>query len=355
MRILIDIGHPAHVHLFKHFAWEMSKNGHSIFMTARQKEVSVELLNEYNFSHKSFGKTYKGIIGKIWGIFRFTAIMYKYAHKVKPDVFMSHSSIYAALGSWMMRKPHFAIEDTGNMEQVGIAKLCGAIFLTSTSFSKRLNKKQVFYKGYHELAYLHPNRFKKDSNTEDIILVRFVSWDSSHDVAEHGLSYQQKVKLVKRLEQYGKIVISTEKPLNGELSTYVYTQSADLLHGLITKSKLVIGESATLSSEAAMLGVPAIYLDNKGRFYTTELEKKYQLVHNFKFKDFDIALQTAEDILKDPDSYNNYKQRKDAMLKEKIDVTAFFVWFIENYPGSHQIMLKNPEYQDRFLTDFSEQ
>jgi hypothetical protein len=36
------------------------------------------------------------------------------------------------------------------------------------------------------------------------------------------------------------------------------------------------------------------------------------------------------------------------MLKQTIDVTAFMVWFVENYPASVKIMEENPEYQERF-------
>jgi len=36
------------------------------------------------------------------------------------------------------------------------------------------------------------------------------------------------------------------------------------------------------------------------------------------------------------------------MLKDKIDVTAFLVWFIENWPESFNIMKENPDYQYRF-------
>jgi len=36
------------------------------------------------------------------------------------------------------------------------------------------------------------------------------------------------------------------------------------------------------------------------------------------------------------------------MLADKIDVTAFFVWFIENYPDSAKIMKENPDYQYKF-------
>jgi len=34
----IDIGHPAHVHVTKHFAHEMEQRGHQVLFTCRQKE-----------------------------------------------------------------------------------------------------------------------------------------------------------------------------------------------------------------------------------------------------------------------------------------------------------------------------
>ena len=36
------------------------------------------------------------------------------------------------------------------------------------------------------------------------------------------------------------------------------------------------------------------------------------------------------------------------MLSDKIDVTAFLTWFIENYPESKRIMKENPDYQYNF-------
>jgi len=36
------------------------------------------------------------------------------------------------------------------------------------------------------------------------------------------------------------------------------------------------------------------------------------------------------------------------MLSEKIDVTAFIVWFVENWPESFKIMKENPDYQLNF-------
>ena len=35
-------------------------------------------------------------------------------------------------------------------------------------------------------------------------------------------------------------------------------------------------------------------------------------------------------------------------MEEKIDVTDFMVWFIENYPESNRIVKKDPNYQYNF-------
>ena len=43
-----------------------------------------------------------------------------------------------------------------------------------------------------------------------------------------------------------------------------------------------------------------------------------------------------------------FQQRRQKMLSDKIDVTAFYTWFIENYPESAKIMKQNPDYQLKF-------
>ena len=56
MKILIDIIHPANVHYFKHFIFEMRSKEHEIIITARDKDVSHKLLQAYNLEYYSTGK-----------------------------------------------------------------------------------------------------------------------------------------------------------------------------------------------------------------------------------------------------------------------------------------------------------
>lgn len=49
-----------------------------------------------------------------------------------------------------------------------------------------------------------------------------------------------------------------------------------------------------------------------------------------------------------PNLKEEWQRRRQKMLSEKIDVTAFMVWFIENYPDSVKVMKENPDYQYNF-------
>ena len=225
MKILIDIGHPGHVHLFKHFAHAMIGKGHQVHFTVRDKEFEIELLTHEGFSFTNFGKHYKSKSGKMWGLIKFTWLMLKTALRFKPDILISHGSLYTAFASFFIRKPNIALEDSGNAEQVRLYKPFTRAILTSTSFLFNYGQKQIFYKGYHELAYLHPEVFTPDPGVlrelgltegEKYFMLRFVSWNASHDIGQQGLSMDDKQKLIRLLNQYGKVFISSEQKLEAE-------------------------------------------------------------------------------------------------------------------------------------------
>jgi predicted glycosyltransferase len=46
-KIVIDIGHPAHVHLFRHLAKSLQEKGWDFLSSLRKKGESEELLSEY--------------------------------------------------------------------------------------------------------------------------------------------------------------------------------------------------------------------------------------------------------------------------------------------------------------------
>src|SRR5262249_62356916 len=88
-------------------------------------------------------------------------------------------------------------------------------------------------------------------------IARFVAWQAFHDRRERGLSAKQKRHLVEVLQRRGRVLISSEGPLTGDLADLAVRGPVEQIHHLIAHARLVVGESATMSSEAAVLGVPA--------------------------------------------------------------------------------------------------
>jgi len=358
MKILIDIGHPAHVHYFKNFAWIMLNKGHEVFFTCRNKDVTISLLEHYNFKFINLGNNFKSIPGKIFGLLYFTFRILLIARRYKPDLFLN-ATMYSAIVAWLLNKPHIALEDTFNMEQVRLYLPFTNAVLTGDYEHPIIGKKEVRFKGYQELLYLHPNYFKPDktvlkelnvAENESFVILRFVSWNASHDTGHKGMTLENKIKAVHSFEKYGKVFISSESELPDELKSYQLKISPHKIHDVIVYASLLFGESATMVSEAAVLGIPGIYLDNTGRYYTLEQEEKYGLCYNFSesVRDQLKAIDHSIDLLKLPNLKQEWNIRREDMLAEKIDVTAFLVWFVENWPDSFRIMKENPDHQKRF-------
>jgi predicted glycosyltransferase len=333
MKILIDIGHPAHVHYFKNLARYFIFNNGSVLFTTRDKDVVIPLLKSYNFEYINFGKNFKSIFGKIFGGFYFTVRFFIISLSFKPTCILN-ASPYSAFVAFILRIPHFSIEDTFNMEQVKLYLPFTKIVFTADYDHPSLGKKEIQYSGYQELLYLHPNYFKPDPSilavlrvkkNEKYVIIRFVSWSSSHDIGHKGISYDNKIRAIREFSKYAKIFVSSEKELPGELEKYNIKTPSVRMHDAIAFAALLYGESATMASESAMLGVPSIFLDNTGRYYTRDLEENYGLVFNYSesLEDQEKSIQKGIELLKIPEIKQEWKKKRNRMLKDKIDVTSY--------------------------------
>lgn len=352
---MIDIGHPGHVHLFRPFAKLMKTKGHDILFTCRQKEFEIELLKAADLPFVSFGKHYKSKSGKIWGLLKFDFLETLQGLRFKPDIFLSHGSIYAAHAAWLLRKPHISMEDTGNMEQIRLYLPFTKRVLTSYAFHKDLGKKQINYRSFHELAYLHPKYFKADPDifnilnidkNEPYVIIRFISWNATHDEGQKGLDLVQKLRLVDLVSREHKVFISAEGDLPTELGKFKIQIPPEKMHDALAFAKLFIGEGATMASECAMLGTPAIYINSMEAGTIDEQEKNGLLFH---FRNGDGVVEKTATLLNKENLKNEWNIQKQKFLSNKIDLSAFLVWFVEKYPESEQLMKKDETYQNKFL------
>ena len=355
MKIMFEICHPGHVHYFRNLIDQLTKRGHQVKILAQNRGIIPQLLDKYNLPYTLFPNLPKGIWGKLLFIPYIDMIFYKHAREFKPDMLMGFGGAYISHVGWLIGKPGVVLDDTdiAKWSHAAYKKFASAI-LTPTCFNKDFGKKHIRFDSYMEMCYLHPNYFKLDENvkkniessSKKTILLRFVSWRAHHDIGQNGISANLKFELINELKDKYNLIISSEENLPEELAKYQYKFPPDKMHSLLASIDLFIGEGATMASECVMLGTPAVYINSLQCTTLLEQQKKYSLVYNFP--NSDGVLQTVKEILNTPDLAAKNINNRGRLVKEKIDLTAFLLWFVENYPTSFKTMKSDPNYQYQF-------
>jgi uncharacterized protein len=338
MRILVDILHPAHVHFFRNFHAEMTDRGHTLMITARDKDRSVELLTSFGLPHERISAQRRGGLGMATELIQRTGRLLGVMRRFRPDVMTGIMGPSIALAGAVRRVPAVIFYDTEFATQTNwFAYPLAHSVCTPDCYQGRVRGTYRTYAGYHELAYLHPNRFRPDagklsafgvSPDERYSIVRFVSWQAVHDRRERGLTLDQKLRLVEVLQEHGRVLVSSETPLPAALAPLRVDGPVADIHHLLARAQLVVGESATMSSEAAVLGVPAVFIATTGRGYTSDQEKRYGLVRHYTEDRYDDALAAIDELLSgSPREWGQAARRQ--LLADKIDVTKWMLDYFE--------------------------
>lgn len=362
MRVLVDIGHPGHVHLLKNVAKNLEKKGHKVYYSVRDIPVAKRLMDIYGMPYIDLGKKSDSIAGKAWTVIKQDILLLWYVLIHRIDIGLS-SGIALPHVSRITKMKSFVFDDDDDEVEKFVVKyshpFTDVVLSPQAVKDHRKTAKAVFYNGYHELAYLHPNVFQPDESVldrlgikkdEKFFVMRFVALKGHHDVGNKGLSFEQKKKLVEVLSKYGRVIITGERKLEPEFEPYRMSVPAEDMHSVMNYATLYIGDSQTMTSEAAVLGVPALRCNTfVGRIsYLEEEEHKYDMTYGFTPDNFEKLLGKLHEMLANPNLKEEWAEKRKNLLSEKIDVSAFFTWFIENYPQSKRIMQENPDYQYNF-------
>ena len=341
MRVLFDLGHPAHVHYFKNLIKLLKKNGNQVLIVAREKDVTHSLLRNYKIPYLSRGKGSKTLSGKLFYLFKANFQLYKYSIVFKPDLFISFASPYAAQIANYFNKPHIAFTDTEHAK-LGIASFLPFTdtIITPKTFKGNLGHNHIKFDGYMEDTYLHPKYFKPNKNIlkklnignqEKYVVLRLVSWDASHDIGQKGFRIDTLVKLIAEIKNHARIFISAENKIPKIFKKYQLSINPTEIHDVLSFAELFIGEGATMASECAIMGTPSIYINSLSAGTLEDQEKKGILS---MFKSSNGLVEKSREILMNPKSKKETKQKSIDLFKNKIDINIFFYWLISNYPKS---------------------
>lgn len=339
MRVLVDVSHPAHVHLFRNALAALDDRGHEVRVVSREKDVTTDLLDAYGIDHVPLST--KGAGGAVETAREWTARgsrLLRQAVGFRPDVVLSRLNPTAAYVSRLLGVPNVVFHDT---EQAGLIDRVttpfASVVCTPAEFDRDVGDHQVRYEGYHELAYLHPARFDPDPRRltdagvdldEPFSVVRLVEWTAHHDAGAVGFGPDTVRELIDRLGESGAVYLSSEADLPPDLADYEAPVAPDAALDLLAYADCYVGDSGTMATEAALLATPAVrydpYDDDMGNFETLA---DRGLVDSHA--DERAAVERAVSLATDPDAGDRWRRRRRRLLGEKVDVTAFMVELVE--------------------------
>lgn len=335
MRILFDLGHPAHVHLFRNAIGALQRAGHETVVCSRDKDVTEPLLDHYRIPHDSLSRAAHGLGRMALELLRRTRRILA-LHRQRPFDQACGTSVSIGFLRRLCGVPafNFSEDDDATIPlQAWLSyPFSDRIVHPDCLRYRRWRGKRWPHPSYHELAYLHPDRFRADPEVPRrhglepgrYAVLRLSALKAHHDVGARGLSPAFLARLEARLGG-----LDVVRSVEGERSHRVPPWD---FHHLLAFARLVVADSQTMTIEAAVLGVPVVRVNSfVGRSSVLhELEERYRLALGF-LPDETVAAEAAvAELLADPATGERWRHRRRRMLADKVDLTT---WMLNNLPG----------------------
>jgi len=342
-RILVDIGHPAHVHLFRNAIKIWQSHGHDVAITTREKDVTLDLLDSYGFTYDVVSKARKGTLGLAYEMLEHDFGVLRTAQRHRSKILVGTSVSITHVAPFVGAKSIVFNEDDESVAKsfVKLSYPMAHKIVTPKVLNENHGEKHITYEGIQKLAYLHPNQFTPDRKIIDQLgvdpqeryfLLRFVNLKAAHDQGEFGMGVRLQRKLIKYLSQYGKVFITSEGSLQPEFEPYrIQIDPADM-HHVLAFADVFIGDSQSMTVEAAVLGVPSIRINSFADRCSIlqDLQNEYQLTYAFFPKQEEEIFGFLENWLEDEKLKQRFQIKRERLLGKKIDLTRWMVDFIEN-------------------------
>lgn len=156
----------------------------------------------------------------------------------------------------------------------------------------------------------------------DYSVIRFSSWGATHNQGEQGFTERGKTEIIQLLREHGDVYIFDEDQEWDD--TFNPQIPPDAIHDLLYHANMYIGDSGTMSTEAALLGTPVIRCnsftnDRQGKYI--ELQDVYGLLYSTP--DEKDAIKRIQRILTGCIDASLYKSRRNQVFSRQEDVTEF--------------------------------
>ena len=346
MKYLFFTNTPAQVHQYRRAVKKLRERGHDALVLARDYGCTVPLLDHYDVPYESYGRVGTDKFSLARELPAHVARIARQARRFDPDCVFGRGS-FAALAGTVARAPVLLVDDseTTDLDHTVAVPLSDAV-LTPHTFEKDLGQNHYEFRGFKECAYLHPEEYRPQSDIraelgvgpdEEFAVVRLNAFGSHHDVGQAGFTPAKRRKLVETLAERATVFVSDEGgELDvGETPARPFDLHPALLHDALAEASLLVADTQTMVTEAALLGTPAIRSnsfvgdEDMGNFVALE---RAGLVYNLR--EFDAVLDAATDILSDETADERWGNLREQYLDDKVNLTDIVVEVAERAVSS---------------------
>ena len=395
MRYLFFTNTPAHVHLYRHVVPRLAERGHEVLVLARDYGCTLDLLAYFGLPYRVYGRCDTTKASLLRQLPRQYFSIFRQVRRYQPDVIFGMGAYAAHAGAITGASTILVLDSEPTSLDHAISRPFADALITPEAFRKDLGENHYTFPGFKECAYLHPEVYEPSgygpaaagsesagsqrsdypptladapltnggdvtdggevTNRGDVTdggeltkgvrpelgvgddryaIVRFNAFGSHHDLSEGGFTAAQRRELVRSLAEHLTVLVSDEGE-NLDLES-LPAREFDLhparLHDALAEADLLVADTQTMVTEAALLGTPAIRSnsfvgdDDMGNFL--ELERR-GLVENVAT--FEDVLTRASDLAADEGTPRKWRRRRDEYVDELVNLTTVLVEVAEHH------------------------
>lgn len=326
MKVLIEIGHPAHVHFFRGLIAWLQHKGDQVILVTRNKEITNRLLDRLGLAYIPLSEPARGF-GLFFELLKRWRAIGRIIRRERVDVAVSISGISTAVPARLNGIPNLTITDT---EDAGLTNRIAFPFsdciLTPEFFLKDLGPRQVRYAGLHELAYLKayrfdglPARLAAMGLERAYSIIRLIAFDALHDRGLQAGTGDQLGQAVKILERLGRVYITSQGAIPAGFEAYRLQIPIEQIHDVLAGACCFVGESPTMAVEAGLLGTPVFLITARAPDLGNMVRlERLGLLRNYR--QWPDALRDLQTIGNFAVLRQEWAQRAEAFRRQSVDV-----------------------------------
>jgi len=266
--------HPSQIWILRAIAAAL-KDSYSFRWYIRDKDISCTLADELGIEYEIISKAQKGLLGNFQEFTRNIFRVLSVTREAGIDLWISKYSAVHIAAKLLGRKSIFFVDDDYHIVPFLYNLSCpwaDVVVLPETTSSGRFKKNLTRFVGVFELVYLHPDRFSPDMVIFDYLgiqrgnrycIIRLAALSAHHDVGAKGLTHSMVERAIALAENYNvRVFITSENPIHGDLENYRLAIPLSLIHHALFFADFIVGDSQTMTSEAAVLGTPAFRINS---------------------------------------------------------------------------------------------